>query len=70
MPGSPAGAQDAMDVTVELSGGIADRRTGSAGKRDTSAVILSYSKGVLAVCVHGNPRPRELAMALGRVVGA
>lgn len=37
---------------VELWGGIADRRTGRAWNRDTSAVVFSCSKGVLAVCVY------------------
>ena len=37
---------------VDLWGGIADRRVGRQWTRDTSAVIFSCTKGVLAICVY------------------
>jgi len=37
---------------VDVWGGIADRRSGRRWTRDTSAVIFSCSKGVLAICVY------------------
>jgi CubicO group peptidase (beta-lactamase class C family) len=37
---------------VDLWGGIADRQTGRPWEENTSAVIFSVSKGILAICVY------------------
>lgn len=39
-------------LVVDLWGGVADSRTGRRWDRDTSAVIFSCSKGILAICVY------------------
>jgi CubicO group peptidase (beta-lactamase class C family) len=39
-------------MVVDLWGGVAERRTGRPWTRDTSAVIFSCTKGILAICVY------------------
>ena len=39
-------------TVVELWGGIADARTGRRWERDTSAVIFSCSKALVAICAY------------------
>ncbi|MGD2101970.1 MAG: serine hydrolase domain-containing protein [Acidimicrobiia bacterium] len=39
-------------VVFDVWGGVADRRTGSLWQSETTAVIFSCTKGILAVCVY------------------
>jgi CubicO group peptidase (beta-lactamase class C family) len=49
-------------VVVDVWGGIADRRTGRAWGPDTSAVIFSCSKGLLAICAYVLVQERRLRL--------